>query len=162
MKSLHDWDFLSHNYPLSLTPLGRPDIMFRLPHRTMLRCGEKMAKKGVKGVKGHKKSQWAKRVEQWTGAEEGPVSPDVWSARFACRYFFALFSATAELGPRLECLTKSLKTSARESNVHRKNSSNKSKNGTRVVKRVTTMFILVFLVTFPSNPVAIRINTISN
>ena len=93
--------------------------------------GSAMGKKWQKTEWKDIKNQRAKRVEQWTGEGEGPFSPDVWSARFARRYFFSLFSATGELGPRLECLTKPLKTYVMEANSHGKNSPYKSQNGTR-------------------------------
>ena len=83
------------------------------------------------GVKGHKKSASKEsRAVGWGGGRAILPRRLIGSLRWPI--FFALFSTTAELSPRLECLTKPLKTSTREATSHRKNSPNiKSQNGTR-------------------------------
>ena len=82
------------------------------------------------GVKGHKKSESKEsRAVDWGGGRA--ILPRRLIGSLRSPIFFSLFSATGELGPRLESLTKPLKKSAREANFHRKNSPNKSQNGTR-------------------------------
>ena len=82
------------------------------------------------GVKGHKKSESKEsRAVDWGGGRA--ILPRRLIGSLRSPIFFSLFSATGELGPRLECLTKPLKTSVMEANSHGKNSPYKSQNGTR-------------------------------
>ena len=104
------------------------------------------------GVKRHKKSENEEsRAVKWEG-EKG-CSPKLPLASLRSPTFFGSFTTTAELGPRLECLDESPKNVIYIVLI--------SQITAHVVKRVTTMFILVFLINITSTLAAIRINTIS-
>ena len=67
-------------------------------------CG----KMGKNGVKRHKKSENEEsRAVEW-GGEKG-CSPKLPLGSLRSPTFFGSFTTTAELGPRLECLTKLLR-----------------------------------------------------
>ena len=104
------------------------------------------------GVKRHKKSENEEsRAVKW-GGEKG-CSPKLPLGLASLADFFGVFYTTAELGPRLECLDESPKNVIYIVLI--------SQIRAHVVKRVTTMFILVFLINITSTLAAIRINRIS-
>ena len=104
------------------------------------------------GVKRHKKSENEEsRAVEW-GGEKG-CSPKLPLASLRSPTFFWSFTTTAELGPRLECLDESPKNVIYIVLI--------SQITAHVVKRVTTMFVLVLLINITSILVAIRINMIS-
>ena len=111
-----------------------------------------MVKMAINGVKRHKKSENEEsRAVKW-GGEKG-CSPKLPLGSLRSPTFFGSFTTTAELGPRLECLDESHKNVIYIVLI--------SQITAHVVKRVTTMFILVFLINITSTLAAIRINTIS-